>query len=225
MSRDSIEKKDAIPRIEALLIRGMTNIPDLARSFNVSQNTMRKWINEIEEDWRESARINSDSRRELRIKQLENIAFLAVDSFHRSRKDSESYSIKTEPCPECGGMSTDDEGGHCMECNGSGTKKTETLSVKGSAGDATFLKTAKDVIVEISRIEGSYPIKSAATLREIEQVGNQVDGPVGTRIRELTFEGDDETIIKAMSAMSSLKNSLKSGDVVVVDEGGDDGET
>lgn len=162
--RRQIQKQVRLVKIEQLLRKGITNQNALAARLGISQPTVSKYVAEIYDNWLHDNPRSARKARMLRVRQLEHVAVQAIDSYERSRKDQEEVTTVYQPvrCKGCKGTGWKDGKEEtekwCEYCDGSGTTLQEvvTRKIKGQAGDAAFLKTAKDAIAECAKIMGLY---------------------------------------------------------------------
>jgi len=226
----SIAKAQALPRLEKLILRGATNVRDLSAAFNVTPKTISSWLRDIQDNWHESDLIQSDSRRTLRIRQIENVAAIALSSFERSRLDSEEFFIVQKICPKCDGSKQIEVSSKsvtknakptmedCEDCGATGRITLETTKVKGQAGEAAFLNTALACLKECTRIEGIGPI-NVREKREtsVFLTGQEAGGKLATETRYIEYEGPAELLLQARSTISQLKKEMDGGGIKAVE--------
>lgn len=217
-SAHQIAKKQKIKeRLEELLLRGETNQSRIAAAFGVTQPTISRYIKEIVADWKKFGSETSQENRAKRIKQLELIASNAWRSFEISQQSKIETEIKTKKCPDCVEGKTRNEFEEeetCESCQGTGMITVETQTQEGKPGDATFLRTVKEVLVELSKLEGLYPTSGGKLAKLTEE---SIEGAVDKRVQRLTYEGPVEDIIMAKAAMDKLKQNINDGTAKIIE--------
>lgn len=99
-------------RIEQMMLRGITNAMTIANAFNISRITARKYMTRIYDSWAESCKAESRDARSVRVNQLESVLQYAINSFERSRRDVEEFSIVNSVCDKCSGLGHSVSPGH-----------------------------------------------------------------------------------------------------------------
>lgn len=213
INQDAISKEQALPRLEEMLLRGVTQTADLCRTFNVSPMTMGKWVREIRDRWKEDDHHRQDSLKALRARQMENLARMALNSFDKSRAPENVMTERREPCGVCHGIPTGEDAPPCGVCKGSGFVTTTTMQVRESLpGDPAWLKVAQSCLMDAHKIESG----SMGSLKLTETLQGLGNGEVTAYARELVYEGSDDILLKAMDTCHQLKKELKRGGISVI---------
>jgi hypothetical protein len=181
-------------------------LEELAARFGVSIATILLDREYIQTKW--WAREEDERTISERMKQVEFLKMtrrLAIESYHRSRKDEEEITTKFNdvPCDSCNGT------GKlplckCLDCDGTGRKTEEVVQrkVRGQAGDASFLSEARRCTETICKLMG---------LNAPERVAIQhvVKGSVEHTIEleEKYRKADPELILQAKAALARLEES------------------
>lgn len=215
-----VEKERRIRRIEEMLLRGITSYEEMASAFGVESSIIASEVKDIRARWRQSAGENTEELRALRVKQVEKLAQLALNSYDRSRMDSEEFTITEKICDNCSGkglIRTEGVGNsECASCGGLGKNVVETTRIKGQPGDPAWLRVAKECIVEAARMEGSYPTPASAIRRTVQS--ENIDGEIRTQVDEIYYHGPVELILKAKSTLDDLRYQATIGGKEVVAE-------
>jgi len=102
------------------MLRGVTSPTQIALAFGVMPKRASVWMTKIRDSWqtRDKERTQED-RRTIRIKQLENIAILALSEFAQSKKNSKEKTVVSQPCRQChGDKIVMDKNKICQTCEG-----------------------------------------------------------------------------------------------------------
>lgn len=203
----SIERYARLTKLNSLLAQGGYSLTELANRFGVTVTTISVDRDYIIKNWWSSER--SEEVRELRlqrIKELEQIKRLALESYHRSRQDAEKITTRYDKvqCDECNGT------GKlplckCLNCDGTGYVNEETIlrEVKGQAGDSSFLAIAHRCVAEMAKMEALY----AAPEVKVQHV---VSGEVRcTSLDDKYADADPEDLIAVKAAFARLEGSTK----------------
>ena len=214
-----IDRDRTLVRLEKLMLNGITNLTELAAAFGLSRPTLKTMVEEVERTWLENERHDAVLEREFRCKQLEQLVQKALNSYERSRQDSEEISYTFAICGVCDGSGDIKKDGvtqDCVTCGGDGKIRVESVKIKGQAGDASFLRVAKDCIVECARIKGLYPDgRSSVAIRKLISSSQEVGGAIQSKIEELYVDAPAEVLIKAMASLDELREKM--GDPVPKD--------
>ena len=151
-------------RTEELLIEGY-NYEQISAVIGVTPARICQYAKQIRERWRKE---NADKSRYLRdeaVKKHEFAGHRALDSYRVSKQKQEQVVTNhvLRRCEECKGtgMRNGDEDCKewCPECGGEGKvmEETVTRTVKGQAGDSSFLREYRANVEAISKLEGLYP--------------------------------------------------------------------
>lgn len=210
-----IARMNTLARLEKHLLRGVTNQHDLAAAFGVSQGTISGWIAQIHKRWREESPVDTETKRIIRIRQLEGLAAMAVTEFERSRKDSEEVVIQTKMCVDCDGEGKTEAGPgefvNCTVCGGKGEIRVETVRVKGQPGNPAYLTVAKTCIESAAKLEGVYPETVKMTKQIIEE-SRTVGGEFQRRVEQVVYEAPPELVIRAKAALDLIKQKVRKGE-------------
>ena len=202
------ERFERLQKLNQLFAQGGYTLTELAARFGVSVGTIasdRKYI--MEKWWSEEESEKTREKRLRRIKELEQIKRLALESYYRSRMDREEVTTKYDrvPCPECYGTGKLPKC-KCLECEGTGYKIEEVVfrKVAGTPGDAQFLQVAKSATVELCKIEALYKQPSV-------KVQHVVSGGVrhSVDLEEKYSDVDPELILAAKVALARLEDASK----------------
>lgn len=210
---NKVEHRNRLKRLEQMMLRGITNQHDIAAAFGVAQSSVSNWMKEVYTAWAEADAQDSIAERTVRVKQLEYILTQALNSYDISRRDAEEWEVTERPCESCGGSGKwlpkdSTETKPCRGCNGKGQIKSERTKSKAQAGDPTFLKVAKDCIVEAARLKGLYPVKMTVG-RSLMQTSADAGGEFQKRVETLFFEAPVDLIIQAKAMLEELKTHAK----------------
>lgn len=200
-------------RIGEMLLRGISNQDEMASAFDVDAKTIKKDVQYIHEKWLSEGVDDLDTRRRIRVKQLDSLMTLAINAFERSKKPKRESYIEQRPCdnPKCrsGLVQTDSGQTECGRCHGQEWYTVEREKVSQSGGDPAYLAVARAAVVEAARIEGVYPAIASAMRRTVESALVNANGEhVGTMremTEELTYEAPYEVIVKAMAALEDCR--------------------
>lgn len=202
----TIERYARLTKLNPLLAQGGYTLSELADRFGVTVPTIGADRDYIVKNWWASER--SEEVKELRlqrIKELEQIKRLAMESYHRSRQDSEKITTKYDKvqCEECNGT------GKlplckCLNCDGTGYVNEEVVlrEVKGQAGDSSFLGIAHKCVTEICKLEALYASPEV-------KVQHVVSGEVRhtAALEEKYKNVDPELIMAAKVALARLEEA------------------
>jgi len=204
-------------RLEAKLLRGVTNQNQLSAAFQVKQPHISTAIKDIRARWRERTEESLEDMRMNRIHQIENIALLALNSYEASRDIKTEHTVVEKVCSVCDGLGTDEdkpgEVEKCRRCDGSGVEVQSTMKKTGQAGDASHLRLAKECFVEAAKIEGSIPLSSGAGKLTMLRTGVGVEdnGELKRSVEGYHLEAPVDQLMAAMSVLDDLKNGVKVG--------------
>lgn len=217
---EKIEYEKYLSRLEHRLLRGVTSAVELSAAFNKPLNAMHKDIAKVRERWLKNSPKEAEHAKVTRIRQLEHVAILALDSYQRSRQDVEEITSVKKRCMACGGTGKIDRKPapeDCGDCGGTGMTTVETRRVKGQAGDAGFLKVARECFVEAGKIEGVNNTASL-TMKNLAKIAGELpDGPMKIDAMELTLEAPIDVLIRAKVLLEELEEGRKAGKITVVE--------
>lgn len=202
----SIERYARLCKLNPLFAQGGYSNSELADRFGVTPAVIALDRRYVMEHWWKSER--QEEIRELRlqrIKELEQIKRLALESYHRSRQDAEKITTKYDKvqCEECNGT------GKlplckCLNCDGTGYVNEEVVlrEVKGQAGDSSFLGIAHKCVAEIAKMEALYASPEV-------KVQHVVSGEVRhtAALEEKYKNVDPELIMAAKVALARLEEA------------------
>ena len=200
-----IAKRNRLIQTEDLLLAGVTSPRKIAAEIGCGVSTARDYIRTIELRWKKDDPKNSARKRQKRVRQLEKLMSTAIDSFKESQGETivRTVAEKTEKCRACKGRGEKEEDGlmyTCDLCEGEGSVShtEETQRIEQNAGDATYLRLAKECIGEINRLEGT-------TIQRVEKKTTETKELKATVVQErrLTNVPADD-IIEAMTAVRKL---------------------
>lgn len=206
----SRERYVRLQQLNPLLASGSYTITELANRFGVNPGIIHADREYIYENWWKSEHREevADARLQ-RVKELEHIKKLALESYHRSRQDKEEVTTRYDKtiCDECQGTGKLPKC-TCIACEGLGYVMEEVITRKiaGQAGDCSFLETARKVIIDICKLE------ALAKDPEIK-VQHVVSGDVrhSVELEKRFTDVDPELIIQAKLALARLEQASKEG--------------
>jgi len=215
---DEFDRDVVLTKVERLLLSGVTNLAEIGAAFNRSVQTASLWVKEIRERWEKEREQDLERRMDLRVRQIENLAILALDSYERSKEDSREYTTVTKVCEFCKGDGVVEVSGKefgekkkqvCSHCSGEGKSIIETMKIAGKPGDGRFLSIAKECFVELTKLEGLHP--QQATIRKLVAKSQEVGGEMQTEVEEIYLSAPVDTIIRAKAMLSELKELQSKG--------------
>jgi hypothetical protein len=222
---DRVERERYLNRLEHKMLRGVTSRHDLAAAFGKSIATIEDDMAIVRRRWLRNSPTDVEAAKIARIRQFENLAMLAIESYQRSRQDAEEVTVTERPCLPCSatgkvkkkGADGKEEMATCLECGGKGATVVETRRMKGQAGDAGFLRTARDCFVEAAKIEGVI-VSSSLTMRNLTQTINGLpDGQVKMEAQELTLEAPIDVLLRSMAVLEEIREGHKSGKIKMLE--------
>lgn len=177
--KDRVEQQQRRQRIERAMLRGMSNLSDLAAAHGVTVSCAAKDVKAIQKQWAAGRYMTAEQegRAAEMVARLNHVIVEAYNSWERSCKKF------------CGcnhGMVRDKESGtlsECPRCLG-----REWLDVPG---DVAYLNAIRATLVEIGRIGGVYPGVASVLRREINQTmpdGSQARTVVNEIYQELPLD-------------------------------------
>ena len=153
------ERKERLKKVEKLSTEGKTQA-QIGVLMGVSQKTIQQDLVKIKSLWHDEDKSWANALHSRRIRQLTSDREKALVAF----KKSKFYDIQRK-CKKCRGRGYFKDGEECVRCEGDGTvtKKLE------KAGDASFLKAASKILIEIMKVEGLYPTKTLSLTEDKSQ--------------------------------------------------------
>ena len=213
------ERYERLNKLNVLLAQGGYSMPELARRFGVADPVIyadRTYI--MENWWKDREEHDTTVMRLHRVKELEQLKRLALESYYRSREDKSetttSYEKKT--CEECDGTGRLPKC-KCIACDGLGYAMEEKVitKVSGRAGSAEFLHEARACVQEIAKLEALYKIPEQ---RNVHIFSGAV---AHTHVQlEKKYAGvDHELILRAKVAMALLEEAAERNKLVLENSG------
>ena len=198
-----------LDKIEKLMMQGVTSHSEIANMFGVSRMTVIRWLKQVNERLRREKPTEVEDARNLRVAQLSNIFRNAMVAWEKSGKESVEEQVDKVRCRMCNGEGTVEERPSqwedCPQCNGKGLLVDRVIKkVKTTPGDSAYLRVAKDVVLEIAKIEGVTSSDSKLISTRLLQTSTGAPDDLKHEIRQLYIEAPEDTIIKAMLALEEL---------------------
>jgi hypothetical protein len=214
-----VAREERLRKLELMVLRGVTNTRDMSIAFGITKAQVGNDLQEIRKGWRDD-RINvMGDVRDVREKQIEHIYFLSLQAFERSRIGREVTDRQKKVCTWCGGEGreehTPDHWIECTNCDGEGQVEFESKRNADLPGDAIYLKTAKDMIVELLKLDGLYPM--TGTARKTTVTSRQIGGEIQTAVEELYIDADPEVLMRAMRVMDDLNPNRQKNDLKIIE--------
>ncbi len=216
----SRERYIRLQKLNSLFASGSYTLTELATRFGVSVPVILGDRDYIYENWWKSEhREEVAEARFQRVKELEHIKKLALESYFRSRQDKEEVTTRYDKveCEECKGTGRLPKC-KCIACEGLGyvIEEVVTRKIAGQAGDCAFLETARKVTLDICKLEALFKDPEV-------KVQHVVSANVRHSVQlEERFAGvDPELILQAKVALARLEQASKEniieGDVLVIE--------
>jgi len=187
-----VEARNRRERVEQMWLEGVFNRAKIAAALGVCKATVDNDLNYIQANWAKEDIRKSAVLRAKYTRRFEMAAYLALQSYYRSREDAEETVTQLVPkkCKDCEGGVVVRKGRatKCSVCKGTGLVTVELITkrVKGQAGDSSFLRTFKECMAEAAKIKGIYPK---------ERKGPQL--PLGIGGNAVVFQGVDYSKLPA----------------------------
>lgn len=157
-------------RVRRDVLGGLQSQGQLAVRYGVSQATISKDIKEILKELREESQYIGPKQVYIAEQRLLDVYSKASNSYELSKKPEEQINTKyvRVKCRSCNGtgFELDDKKEEtekwCEVCQGKGKviEEVVTRTVKGQAGDSSFLITMLQTIREWNKMHGNYPSKA-----------------------------------------------------------------
>jgi len=196
-----IQKQQRLRMLEEAYLNGTRKPAELAARFGVGVPTIQKYIREMKNGWKEDT--TEEQRQEL-IERQWNLHKLSLQSYERSRKDEQTTTTTYKPvsCEQCAGTGFEDEEHNttpCAGCEGTGKRSVEETQtkVKGQAGDASFLKEARQNLQELAKLMGM-------DVKQVNIKGQVNHAHIHATPQDLFPGATDDDIIAAKKAMDRL---------------------
>ena len=158
-------KRDTQLQKVAVLIGKGCSISQIAASLKIDYSNAKRSMQELIKRWTE--RIGDEGEiLAMRVHQLLGIFNTAMESYEASRREVKSHYVRCKVCLGKGyakGVS-----GACLECQGEGRFKAESIVMK-TAGNAQFLNTAQKCLTEVAKLEGLYLERKSLREEQAEQ--------------------------------------------------------
>ena len=225
---DRIQSMELDSRIERLLLNGHRNQRQLAAAIGISQQAIAKRITKIHDRWQNERIGDIDKTRDYRIRQLEALIQKSLNAYELSSKVERKVEEEFD-CNECKGFKQlEDMPGEfvdCPVCKGVGKTKDMVIQVVTIPGDPSYLKLCKDLIVEVSKLEGIHPQKAMTSMeqRSIIRTSNGTTQEIREEVRKLYYESEDDALVNARAMIDLIKRKKVTVDTEFAD--GDDKET
>lgn len=209
-----IAQRERRQKVATMLLRGITNHSVMAAAVGVAPCTVWSDVKHIRQNWlRDDCRM-AKYEAALRVKQLEYGALKAMESYERSRQDSEEITTDYVPrkCIDCKGTGfIEGTTNWCLTCDSTGSVLVEHVvrKVKGQAGSAAHLAVYTKAISDIAKIKGCYPLNNQVT-----------DNSIGKTVIQASMvdysKAPAELLLRAREACYLLTQSVGGSDVVDV---------
>lgn len=196
--------------LNPLFAQGGYTLSELAARFGVGIDAIAEDRDYIMDNWwREEEHEKTKDKRLQRLKELEQLKRLALESYHRSRHDKEEITTRFDkkPCEECGGTGRLPKC-RCLNCDGIGYNTEEVVlrKISGQAGDASFLRVAVTCVTEMVKMEALYK-------RQPVKVQHVVTGMTHFLQADRLSNVDPNLIIDAKASIARLEQAtLLSGE-------------
>jgi hypothetical protein len=217
LSRDRYVR---LQKLNPLLAQGTYTLTELAARFGVSTPIIMGDRDYIYENWWKSEHREEVAELRLqRVKELEYIKRLALESYHRSRQDKEEVTTRYDKveCDECKGTGRLPKC-KCIACEGLGYVMEEiiTRKVTGSPGDCAFLELARKTTMDLCKLEALFKDPEVKVQHVVS-----ADVRHSVRLEEKFADVDPELILQAKIALARLEQAAKEniieGDVLVIE--------
>ncbi len=209
MTKPGCLTKERYIRLQALnplLAQGTYTMQELATRFGVNINVIcgdRDYI--YENWWKSEHREEVEDERARRIKELEYIKRLALESYFRSRQDHEETTTRYDKriCEECEGTGKLPKC-TCINCEGLGYVMEEiiTRKISGQAGDNAFLQTARAITLDVCKMQALF---KNPEVKVQHVVSANVHHTVA--LEEKYEDVDPELILQAKIALARLEQA------------------
>ena len=219
---EMIRAEERTARVEEMLLQGHA-YSHIAGRLGISKGSVANHARKIEQRYREENAAKLGPMRDRQIKRLEYAMQKAIESYFRSRQDVIQLTTTYTPraCRACRGTGMKPGSDRwCEDCSGDGTTMEEvvTRTVRGQAGDSSFLREYRECVRELSRLLGLNPPKKP---RRVAVEGKVVHAHLhGGRI-DLSG-ASSETVLEAKAALDKLMLESKAKQPMIGGEEGQD---
>ena len=196
--------------IENALLCGIREPTAIAIRFGISESIAIEDIKHVLKGWQDSGPNAFEERRELRVRQLEDLFREAKHGYALSKQTEEDESMDRTnvPCQKCQGSGFVGEV-WCPDCEGQGVTavvgKVTIRIKKNKAGDPAFIMAALALLKEINYIEGNHAPKR---LEKKSQVSGSVAHDHRHRL-ERYKNASPEALLGARAAFAKLEEAAK----------------
>lgn len=202
----SRERYVRLQELNPLLATGTYTLSELATRFGVTTGVIVHDRDYIYENWWKSEHREEVAEARLqRVKELEYIKRLALESYQRSRKDKTEVTTRYDKkeCEECKGTGKLPKC-ICIACEGTGFVMEEvvTRKVAGQAGEGGFLETARKVTMDICKLEALFKDPGVMVQHVIS-----ADVRYSVELETKYSDVDPELIIQAKLALARLEQA------------------
>jgi hypothetical protein len=208
-----VETQKRRRKVERAILSSNATLQELAIRHGVTINTIHNDVKWIRSRWKDEQGKNHEKRRAL-VKRLEFVFSKAMESYERSRQDEEEITTgyRKEDCTACRGRgrlrTPDRVEVECSACGGTGKQEIEIVSkkVRGQAGDASFLNTARTALMNIAKLEGLLEPPKRITNKNTQV--NVLVGSVEEEEGGNPFEGvPDNLLLEARDMFDRLQQA------------------
>ena len=204
----SSDRFERLQKLNSLFAQGGYTMTELASRFGVTPAIIARDRDFIRDNWwREEENKKTRDKRLQRLKELEQVKRLALESYHRSRQDREELTTRYDKtlCEECNGTGKLPKC-TCLNCEGIGyvTEEIITRKVSGTPGDAAFLNVAKSVVVEMCKLEALHK-QPELKVQHVISGGVRHSVDIEQRYKDV----DPELVIQAKAALARLEEAAK----------------
>lgn len=210
LNSTQIQMLERRKKIELMVLRGAGQVSNIAATFGMAESEVRWVLSEIKRVWKEEKDEELLEARALREKQLEHLYFLSLQSFERSKVGPKEITKEKKVCTWCGGLGRDEvkpgNWQECKECKGSGDVEFESSANRLLPGDGNYLRLAKDIVVEMMKLDGCYPEKTPLPSRSLMMTVEGSDAGMKAKITEMYLDqADPEVVMRAMRVIDDLE--------------------
>lgn len=212
-----IEWDRQLIKFEKMILQGITSNTELSNAFGISVECVSKWRNEVRRRRLGSHQELEDNRQE-RIAALNLIKHKAMTAYDRSCQDAEEYFTTYKDCSVCKGSGKAKEDKDCDKCQGYGTVEVTNHKITGQAGDVSYLQLAKEIEIEIAKLQGLHPLGNRGM--HLQRTAVRIGGEIEEEVMSLFVETDDQQVMALSQALVLIDEALdrksNKGDVIDV---------